>query len=83
MSKIAIIVAASLVLFSTLKLANNDHEVVIITKQKSKRFVNQLGSEAIAGILDKTNSGAKDAHIIDTLQAGDGLCNGKRLCVMS
>ena len=25
--------------------------------------------------MDKTNSGAKDAHIIDTLQAGDGLCN--------
>ena len=75
MSKIAIIGSGIAGLFSALKLANNDHKVVIITKQRVKDSSTNWAQGGIAGILDKTNSGAKDAHIIDTLQAGDGLCN--------
>ena len=75
MSKIAIIGSGIAGLFSALKLANNDHKVIIITKQRVKDSSTNWAQGGIAGILDKTNSGAKDAHIIDTLQAGDGLCN--------
>ena len=75
MSKIAIIGSGIAGLFSALKLANNDHKVVIITKQRVKDSSTNWAQGGIAGILDKTNSGAKDAHIADTLQAGDGLCN--------
>ncbi len=75
MSKIAIIGSGIAGLFSALKLANNDHKVVIITKQRVKDSSTNWAQGGIAGILDKTNSGAKDAHIQDTLQAGDGLCN--------
>ena len=75
MSKIAIIGSGIAGLFSALKLANNDHKVVIITKQRVKDSSTNWAQGGIAGILDKTNSGAKDAHISDTLQAGDGLCN--------
>ena len=34
-----------------------------------------MAQGGIAGILDKTNQSGKHAHIIDTLQSGDGLCD--------
>ena len=75
MSKIAIIGSGIAGLFSAIKLANHGHEVVIITKQRVKDSSTNWAQGGIAGILDKTNSDAKAAHIQDTLQSGDGLCN--------
>ena len=75
MSKIAIIGSGIAGLFSAIKLANNGHEVVIITKQRVKDSSTNWAQGGIAGILDKTNAEGKSAHIIDTLKSGDGLCN--------
>ena len=75
MSRIAIIGSGIAGLFSGLKLANNGFEVVIITKQRIKDSSTNWAQGGIAGILDKTNSTGKSAHIADTLQAGDGMCD--------
>lgn len=75
MSKIAIIGSGIAGLFSAIKLANSNHEVVIITKQRIKDSSTNWAQGGIAGILDKTNSNGKSAHIADTLQSGDGLCD--------
>ena len=75
MSKIAVIGSGIAGLFSAIKLANNGHEVVIITKQRVKDSSTNWAQGGIAGILDKTNAEGKSAHIIDTLKSGDGLCN--------
>ena len=75
MSKIAIIGSGIAGLFSAIKLANHGHKVIIITKQRLKDSSTNWAQGGIAGILDKTNSDAKVAHIQDTLQSGDGLCN--------
>ncbi|MED5307731.1 MAG: FAD-dependent oxidoreductase, partial [Candidatus Thermoplasmatota archaeon] len=75
MSRIAIIGSGIAGLFSALKLANSGHDIVIITKQRLKDSSTNWAQGGIAGILDKTNKSGKNAHIIDTLQSGDGLCN--------
>ena len=75
MSRIAIIGSGIAGLFSALKLANGGHEIVIITKQRLKDSSTNWAQGGIAGILDKTNQSGKHAHIIDTLQSGDGLCD--------
>ena len=75
MSDIAIIGSGIAGLFSALKLANAGHEVTVITKQRLKDSSTNWAQGGIAGILDKTDIGAKESHIEDTLKAGDGLCN--------
>ena len=75
MSDIAIIGSGIAGLFSALKLANAGHEVTVITKQRLKDSSTNWAQGGIAGILDKTDIGAKESHIEDTLKSGDGLCN--------
>ena len=75
MTNIAIIGSGIAGLFSAIKLANNGHYITIITKQRVKDSSTNWAQGGIAGILDKTNSLGKEAHIKDTLQSGDGLCN--------
>ena len=59
MSKIAIIGSGIAGLFSAIKIANNGHEVVIITKQRVKDSSTNWAQGGIAGILDKTNAVGK------------------------
>ena len=59
MSKIAIIGSGIAGLFSAIKLANNGHDVVIITKQRVKDSSTNWAQGGIAGILDKTNAEGK------------------------
>ena len=75
MTKIAIIGSGIAGLFSALKLANSGYEVTIITKQRIKDSSTNWAQGGIAGILDKTNTSGKEAHIEDTLKSGDTLCN--------
>ena len=75
MSNIAIIGSGIAGLFSALKLANAGHNVTVITKQRLKDSSTNWAQGGIAGILDKTDIGAKESHIEDTLKSGDGLCN--------
>ena len=75
MTNIAIIGSGIAGLFSAIKLANNGHYITIITKQRVKDSSTNWAQGGIAGILDKTNSLGKEAHIKDTLRSGDGLCN--------
>ena len=75
MTEIAIIGSGIAGLFSALKLANSGHYITIITKQRIKDSSTNWAQGGIAGILDKTNNIGKEAHIKDTLQSGDGLCN--------
>ena len=75
MSDIAIIGSGIAGLFSALKLANAGHKVTVITKQRLKDSSTNWAQGGIAGILDKTDIGAKESHIEDTLKSGDGLCN--------
>ena len=75
MSDIAIIGSGIAGLFSALKLANAGHKVTVITKQRLKDSSTNWAQGGIAGILDKTDIGAKESHIQDTLKSGDGLCN--------
>ena len=62
-------------LFAALRLDEAGHEVVVITKQRPKDSSTNWAQGGIAGILDKTDGEGKDAHISDTLEAGDGLCD--------
>ncbi len=62
-------------LFAALRLANEDFEIEIITKQRPKDSSTNWAQGGIAAILDKTNLEEIDGHIKDTLDAGDGLCN--------
>ena len=75
MTKIAIIGSGIAGLFSALKLANSGYEVTIITKQRIKDSSTNWAQGGIAGILDKTNTSGKEAHIEDTLKSGDTLCD--------
>ena len=75
MSKIVIIGSGIAGLFSALRLANSDNEVLIITKQRPHDSSTNWAQGGIAGILDKTNGEAMEAHIADTLACGDGLCD--------
>ncbi|MBL6731419.1 MAG: FAD-dependent oxidoreductase [Candidatus Poseidoniaceae archaeon] len=75
MSDIAIIGSGIAGLFSALKLANAGHDVTVITKRRLKDSSTNWAQGGIAGILDKTDIGAKESHIQDTLASGDGLCN--------
>ena len=75
MSKVVIIGSGIAGLFAALRLDEAGHEVVIITKQRPKDSSTNWAQGGIAGILDKTDGKAMEAHISDTLSCGDGLCN--------
>jgi len=75
MSKIVIIGSGIAGLFSALRLANADNEVLIITKLRPQDSSTNWAQGGIAGILDKTNGDAMEAHITDTLVCGDGMCD--------
>ena len=65
MTKIAIIGSGIAGLFSAIKLANSGHYITIITKQRVKDSSTNWAQGGIAGILDKTDSLGKEAHIKD------------------
>ena len=62
-------------LFAALKLSEKGHDITIITKERSVDSSTNWAQGGIAGILDKTNGEAMNSHIMDTLAAGDGLCD--------
>ena len=71
MSKIAIIGSGIAGLFSALKLANNDHKVVIITKQRVKDSSTNWAQGGIASVISKSDSFKK--HLDDTIENGHGI----------
>ena len=75
MSRVVIIGSVIAGLFAALRLDEAGHEVVIITKQRPKDSSTNWAQGGIAGILDKTDGEAMEAHISDTLSCGDGLCD--------
>ena len=62
-------------LFAALRCADSGHKVSIITKSAPRDSSTNWAQGGIAGILDKTDGLALDAHINDTLVAGDGHCD--------
>jgi len=75
MSKVIIIGSGIAGLFAALRLEKAGHEVIIITKQRPEDSSTNWAQGGIAGILDKTDGKAMEAHIADTLSCGDGLCD--------
>ena len=75
MAQVVVIGSGIAGLFAALRLDKAGHEVTIITKQRPKDSSTNWAQGGIAGILDKTDGEGKQAHIADTLAAGDGLCN--------
>ena len=75
MSRVIIIGSGIAGLFAALRLEKEGHEVVIITKQRPEDSSTNWAQGGIAGILDKTDGKAMEAHIADTLSCGDGLCD--------
>ena len=75
MSKIVVIGSGIAGLFAALKLSEKGHDITIITKERSVDSSTNWAQGGIAGILDKTNGEAMNSHIMDTLAAGDGLCD--------
>jgi len=64
-------------LFAALTCADAGWDVCVITKQGLEESSTNYAQGGIAGILDKTDINGKEAHIRDTLDAGDGYCNEK------
>ena len=62
-------------LFAALRCAESGHRVSIITKSAPRDSSTNWAQGGIAGILDKTDGVALDAHINDTIAAGDGHCD--------
>ena len=75
MSKIVVIGSGIAGLFAALKLSEGGHDITIITKERSVDSSTNWAQGGIAGILDKTDGEAMNSHILDTLTAGDGLCD--------
>jgi L-aspartate oxidase len=75
MSRVIIIGSGIAGLFAALRLEEAGHEVIIITKQRPEDSSTNWAQGGIAGILDKTDGEAMQAHIEDTLSCGDGLCD--------
>ncbi len=75
MSKVVVIGSGIAGLFAALRLSKAGHDVVVITKQRPKDSSTNWAQGGIAGILDKTDGEAKEAHISDTIACGDGLCD--------
>lgn len=75
MAKIVIIGSGIAGLFAALRLADADHSVTVVTKQRPIDSSTNWAQGGIAAILDKTDGKGIESHIEDTLASGDGLCN--------
>ena len=75
MAHIVIVGSGIAGLFAAAKLADANHNVTVITKQRTKDSSTNWAQGGIAAILDKTNHEGMEAHVQDTLRSGDGLCN--------
>ena len=75
MAKIVIIGSGIAGLFAALRLADADHTVTVITKQRPIDSSTNWAQGGIAAILDKTDGTGLESHIKDTLTSGDGLCD--------
>ena len=75
MAHIAIIGSGIAGLFAALRLGDAGHTVTVITKQRPTDSSTNWAQGGIAAILDKTDGIGLEAHIKDTLQSGDGLCD--------
>ncbi|MDP7202931.1 MAG: L-aspartate oxidase [Candidatus Poseidoniaceae archaeon] len=62
-------------LFAAIRCADAGHTVSIVTKSAPRDSSTNWAQGGIAGILDKTDGLALDAHITDTIAAGDGHCD--------
>jgi L-aspartate oxidase len=74
-ARIVIIGSGIAGLFAALRLADADHTVTVITKQRPIDSSTNWAQGGIAAILDKTDGVGLESHIEDTLASGDGLCN--------
>ena len=74
-ARIVIIGSGIAGLFAALRLADADHTVTVITKQRPIDSSTNWAQGGIAAILDKTDGVGLESHIEDTLASGDGLCD--------
>lgn len=75
MANIVIVGSGIAGLFAAAELADAEHEVTVITKQRTKDSSTNWAQGGIAAILDKTDNNGMEAHVQDTLRSGDGMCN--------
>jgi len=75
MAKIVIIGSGIAGLFAALRLADAEHSVTVVTKQRPIDSSTNWAQGGIAAILDKTDGIGLESHIQDTLASGDGLCD--------
>jgi L-aspartate oxidase len=75
MAHVAIIGSGIAGLFAALRLGDAGHKVTVVTKQRPSDSSTNWAQGGIAAILDKTDGVGLEAHIKDTLQSGDGLCD--------
>lgn len=62
-------------LFCALRLAEQGRDVLVLTKRNIEDSSTNWAQGGIAAILDRTEKGAIEAHVQDTLKAGDGACD--------
>lgn len=60
-------------LFCALKLAEKNHKIILVTKEKITETATHYAQGGIAGVAGGEDS--FEAHINDTLKSGDGLCH--------
>ena len=75
MAHIVIIGSGIAGLFAALRLADAEHKVTVVTKQRPTDSSTNWAQGGIAAILDKTDGVGLESHIKDTLESGDGLCD--------
>ena len=56
-------------------LAREGKNVALLTKKRLEDSSTNWAQGGIAGVLDTTNQDSIEKHILDTLDAGDGLCD--------
>ncbi|PXF20494.1 MAG: hypothetical protein CXX72_04800 [Methanobacteriota archaeon] len=62
-------------LFVSLRCARAGYQVALVTKKQLTDSSTNWAQGGIAGILDSSDEEAVQAHVLDTLAAGDGLCD--------
>ena len=75
MAHVVIIGSGIAGLFAALRLADAEHKVTVVTKQRPTDSSTNWAQGGIAAILDKTDGVGLESHIKDTLESGDGLCD--------